>query len=118
MEKSEISGYPWHYGTTGRRKGRCFITTGCFCRAEALQGCLFSAVYINLKGKDYLNPWGQYSLLEKQELQPGCSRQFSSKRQRSGEEMRVNWHVAASGQRKSTEKEGVDADCYVDVILI
>lgn len=32
--------------------------------AEAWQGCLFSVVYINLKGKDYLNPRGQSSLLE------------------------------------------------------
>lgn len=32
--------------------------------AEAWQGCRFSVVYINLKGKDYLNLWGQYSLLE------------------------------------------------------
>lgn len=34
------------------------------CCAEAWQACLFSVVHINLKGKDYLNPWGQYSLLE------------------------------------------------------
>lgn len=40
------------------------------CCAEAWRGCLFPVVYIFLKARDYLNPWGQYSLLETASARP------------------------------------------------
>lgn len=61
--------YPDILGIIGRwqedRKGVSLPQGAALHRcAEAWQGCLFSVVYINLKGKDYLDPWGQHSQLE------------------------------------------------------
>lgn len=99
----------------GKKKGKVFHYHGVLLpRRSSARLLILSGLY-QLKRERLLESLG--TILSAGET-GATARVQPAVQQRSGEEMRVNWHVAASGQRKSTEKEGVDADCYVDVILI
>lgn len=108
-KRRDISWYPWHYRTMARRKGRCFITTGCSAALLCWRLLKLSGLYQREKRGEIIWIPGDKILCWKHELQPSS---LAAKRY-----YEINWHIAASGQHKPTGKKKEKKNVFLKVLI-